>query len=180
MSANADKKPKMPIFRDRLDKLRGDMSYSEFAEKLGISRATMGFYLAGNRVPNAVDLKKIAERCEVSADYLLGMSDAAKAENHEIGYALGLSDKSISKLKRFAENKFSKIALNQILESGKIIAYITNYLFSFLEDERKECSVIPQFRSRLCRYEFSKIDRVTPPMEERYNQSTKSADSIDR
>ena len=138
MSANADKKPKMPIFRDRLDKLRGDMSYSEFAEKLGISRATMGFYLAGNRVPNAVDLKKIAERCEVSADYLLGMSDAAKAENHEIGYALGLSDKSISKLKRFAENKFSKIALNQILESGKIIAYITNYLFSFLEDERKE------------------------------------------
>lgn len=84
MSVNADKKPKMPIFRDRLDELRGDMSYSEFAEKLGISRATMGFYLAGDRVPNAVDLKRIAEKCEVPTDWLLGLSDYSNAEKRNL------------------------------------------------------------------------------------------------
>ena len=86
----------MPIFRDRLDKLRGNMSYSEFAGKLGISRATVGFYLAGDRVPNAVDLKKIAERCEVSADWLLGLSDYEDADKRKLtAEDLGLPQKFV-------------------------------------------------------------------------------------
>ena len=99
MGTNADKKPRMPIFRERLDKLRGEMSYAEFAENLGISRATMGFYLAGDRVPNAVDLKKIAERCEVPADWLLGLSDYSNANKRNLTVEdLGLPQKFVLNL----------------------------------------------------------------------------------
>lgn len=136
MKTNADKKPRLPIFRERLDRLRGDLSYAEFAKKLGISRATMGFYLAGERVPNAIDLKRIAEQCHVSTDYLLGMTDAASAENNGISAALGLSDKAIDVLRQASKNVFRKTAYNKIIENEKILRYITNYLLAFLEEER--------------------------------------------
>ena len=51
MPTDAARKYELPIFRERLDELRGQISYADFAEFLGISRATVGFYLAGKRVP---------------------------------------------------------------------------------------------------------------------------------
>lgn len=45
------------------------------AEKTGIKRQSLGNYKDGNSVPDANALKKLAEALEVSADYLLGLSD---------------------------------------------------------------------------------------------------------
>ncbi len=134
---NADKKPRMPILRERLNELRGELSYAEFAEKLDISRATVGFYLAGERVPDALTLKKIAEKCKVSVDYLLGLSDAANLDNMVIGSELGLSDKAIDGLRKSTDNPFRKVIINELLEDDKMLSYISQYLFSFLEEERK-------------------------------------------
>lgn len=63
------------IFRDRFDNLRGDRSNTEFAKFLGLSRQTVGFYLNGDRMPDAYNLVKIAEKCGVSTDYLLGIAE---------------------------------------------------------------------------------------------------------
>ena len=52
-----------------------DMSQAQFAEFLGISRQTVGFYESGERTPNADFLRVICERCHVSADWLLGLSE---------------------------------------------------------------------------------------------------------
>ncbi len=134
---NADKKPRMPILRERLNELRGELSYAEFAEKLDISRATVGFYLAGERVPDALTLKKIAEKCKVSVDYLLGLSDAANLDNMAIGSELGLSDKAIDGLRKSTDNPFRKVIINELLEDDEMLSYISRYLFSFLEEERK-------------------------------------------
>ncbi len=131
------KKPRMPILRERLNELRGELSYAEFAEKLDISRATVGFYLAGERVPDALTLKKIAEKCKVSVDYLLGLSDAANLDNMVIGSELGLSDKAIDGLRKSINNPFRKIIINELLEDDKMLSYISRYLFSFLEEERE-------------------------------------------
>lgn len=67
---------KFPTFAKRFYQLRGDMSQDEFSKYLGISRPTVGFYENGVRVPDAMILLKIAERCNVSADWLLGLSDS--------------------------------------------------------------------------------------------------------
>lgn len=66
---------RLPIFTERFRQLQGEMSNTEFADSLGISRQTVGFYCNGDRVPDAVTLVKIAEKCKVSADWLLGVSN---------------------------------------------------------------------------------------------------------
>ena len=92
-------KKKMPIFAARFGELRGDRTQAEFAEFLGISRPTVGFYENGERIPDAVVLRQIAEKCGVTADYLLGLSDNKSLEYENIGNITGLSDKAIETLK---------------------------------------------------------------------------------
>ena len=65
---------RIPILQERLRTLQGDLSNVDFAEKLGLSRQAIGFYLNGKRVPDARIILQICERCEVSADYLLGQT----------------------------------------------------------------------------------------------------------
>ena len=67
--------PRFPVFSERLRELQGDRSSVEFAAFLGMSRQTIGFYLNGDRIPDILALRQIAERCSVPADWLLGLSD---------------------------------------------------------------------------------------------------------
>lgn len=69
-------KQRFPIFAKRFNELRGDMSQDEFSKYLGISRPTVGFYENGARIPDALVLRQIAEKCNVSVDWLLGLSDS--------------------------------------------------------------------------------------------------------
>lgn len=71
---------RFPAFRRAFLELMGDMTLQEFADKLGMSRATVGFYSAGQRIPDALGVKTIAEKCQVSADWLLGLSNAKSAD----------------------------------------------------------------------------------------------------
>lgn len=66
---------RLPEFQERFKELRGEMTQGQFAEKLGISRPTVGLYESGARIPDAEVLRDIAEKCNVSADYLLGLTD---------------------------------------------------------------------------------------------------------
>lgn len=71
-------KQRLPIFAKRFNELRRDMSQDEFSKHLGISRPTVGFYENGARIPDALVLRQIAERCNVSTDWLLGLSNSPK------------------------------------------------------------------------------------------------------
>lgn len=66
---------RFPIFADRLATLRGKMTQAEFADFLEISRATLGFYENGTRIPDILALRKISQKCNVSSDWLLGITD---------------------------------------------------------------------------------------------------------
>ena len=58
---------RFPEFQAAFVELMGDMTIKEFADKLGMSRATVGFYTAGQRIPDALGVRAIAEKCGVSA-----------------------------------------------------------------------------------------------------------------
>lgn len=75
---------RFPIFSQRFNKLRGEITQACFADFLDISRPTIGFYENGERLPDALTLRKIAERCGVAADWLLGLSDYQKQGIPEI------------------------------------------------------------------------------------------------
>ena len=65
---------RLPIMKTRLKELQGDMSATDFAKKIGLSRQTVGFYLNGDRIPDSETLIQICQSCNVSADWLLGLS----------------------------------------------------------------------------------------------------------
>jgi transcriptional regulator with XRE-family HTH domain len=64
------------IFRERFIRLREEhqMSQAQFAVFLGIPSGSVGGYENGTKFPNGKTLFTIATKCNVSADYLLGIS----------------------------------------------------------------------------------------------------------
>ena len=97
---------RLPIFTERFRKLQGERSNTEFANYLGISRQTVGFYCNGDRLPDIVTLKMIAEKCDVSADWLLGSTDISNSDikKRDICQKLGLSPDTVDALRRFANS----------------------------------------------------------------------------
>lgn len=87
-------------FVKRFDELREGRSNTEFAKYLGLSRQTVGFYLNGQRLPDMANLKAIAKKCGVSADYLLGLSKVPTRDVTEAAVCeyTGLSLNAIRKI----------------------------------------------------------------------------------
>lgn len=122
-------------FAQRFSSLRSGKTQSEFAELLDISRPTVGFYESGERIPDAITLGRIARICNVSADWLLGLSDVKSVEqNIQVAAAtLGISGKAAENLARIStetedDNIFISLkksaardALNRILESEDVL-----------------------------------------------------------
>jgi hypothetical protein len=65
----------MKNFCCKLKRLRGCVTLLEFSSKLGINLKTYQHYEAGTRKPNIKAILQIAVACNVSSDYLLGLSD---------------------------------------------------------------------------------------------------------
>ena len=91
---------KFPEFQRRFSELRGDRTQSDFADFLELSRPTVGLYESGKRVPDALTLKRIAEKCNVSADYLLGetMIESRDLDTRRICELTGLSAATVNAL----------------------------------------------------------------------------------
>jgi len=98
MEQTEKREARFPIFQNRLRELQGKMSNTAFADFLGMSRQTVGFYLNGNRVPDILGLEQIARKCNVSADWLLGLTDtkAIDGELKQVCQYTGLSEDSIT------------------------------------------------------------------------------------
>ena len=93
-------------FTDRFRELQGDRSNTEFAQFLGISRQTVGFYCNGDRIPDALGVRDIAEKCGVSSDWLLGLSDvrSADGEIRQMCKYTGLNQEAIENLRKISSN----------------------------------------------------------------------------
>ena len=61
------------IFRQL--RIASGLTQNEMAEKIGISRSTIGMYETGAREPDFETLEKIADFFNVDTDYLLGRSN---------------------------------------------------------------------------------------------------------
>lgn len=112
MKQSEKREPRLKVFRDRFELLRQerDLSNTDFAKFLDMSRQTVGFYLNGERVPDALMLIKIAEKCNVSADWLLGLTEIRNPDTN-IAFALqclGLSDSSAKTLLAIKKDSESK------------------------------------------------------------------------
>lgn len=142
---------KLPVFAERFRELRGDMTQDKFADFVGISRPTVGFYENGDRLPDALVLKKIAEKCHVSSDWLIGLSDVKNTDMniHSVSEITGLSELSIELLSIAKRDKdcclkndinpgyFDSDIINLIIEN-------LNYFGVLVTKLRNICNLRPQ------------------------------------
>ena len=90
------------VFGKRLKELRKANGYTieQFAEAVGISKSTVGYYENNNRMPDIEILSRIADVLNVSADYLIGKTNttATKGKTKTVCDFTGLSDTAVEYL----------------------------------------------------------------------------------
>ncbi|MDD3831501.1 MAG: helix-turn-helix domain-containing protein [Clostridia bacterium] len=104
------------IFAIRLSELMKEYkkTQQDIAELVGTSRQAVAQYTDGSTQPTIERLYKIANYFQVSADYLLGISDikSIDLQDKEISRILGLSEEAIEKLKTIQLKIEKAIKLN--------------------------------------------------------------------
>lgn len=131
-----DLSERFPAFRKAFMELMGDMTLQEFADKLGMSRATVGFYAAGQRIPDALGVKAIVEKCNVSADWLLGLSNvqSTNGEVKQVCKYTGLSESTIRLLRSLHNQEQITTIIDKII-SHNLFREIADYILE-LEEAR--------------------------------------------
>lgn len=90
---------RFPAFHKSFRDLQGDRTIKDFADYLELASATVGFYSAGTRIPDALGVRAIAEKCGVSSDWLLGLSDYRQDESRCLTVdAMGFSEAATNRL----------------------------------------------------------------------------------
>lgn len=123
---------RIPVLRERLLKLQGEMSITEFADMLGLTRQTVGYYINGDRIPDSEKLLQICKRCDVSADYLLGLTSDPK-RTPSVMDELALSETSVNWLKNVKAGHIygGNYDINWLFESKSFSALIDS-IFSYI------------------------------------------------
>lgn len=107
---------------------RRDMTLEELAAKIGVNATTLGRMEKGQTQKIGSDvLAALAREFQVSADYLLGLTDIPDRKNYEIG-SLGLS---IQAVRNLYTGRVNVDVVNRLLEHPKfplLTAMIAQYL----------------------------------------------------
>lgn len=182
MKTNEAKSNNMPIFAARFAELRGERTQAEFAEFLGISRPTVGFYENGERIPDAFVLKQIAERCGVTTDYLVGLSNVKTTDRdlQTINNVTGLSEEAISVLEDLNGTLHESASSVEKLRGCKPVSFIC-LVNEILENPNFTLSMFHLGRSvelmETCTPEMAK-NNVLKEMREKYPEVVKSGAEI--
>ena len=123
------------ILRDRIKEKH--LTQEKFAEAAGISLAALKKYLNGTTPYSYEMLIKFAEILDCSYDYLLGYSNSAVREYHEISKQIRLSDDAIRRLVEYSAcydtnydaKRYIKTIDMMIQQSG-LITCIADYFLS--------------------------------------------------
>lgn len=120
-------------FRELYD-LSGCPSITQFAKQLDMNRQSVDRYYNGERCPDAPALAQICEKMNVSADWLLGLSDirTSSADTRAVCEYTGLSEEAINSIKSNGIFHMPVDALSHLIASSDFINLITSYA-SFLD-----------------------------------------------
>jgi len=108
----------MGMFADRLKKLREDRKISQrtpLARETGLSPAIISRYESGERTPTEDVIYKIARYFNVSADYLLGLTDDPTPKSGELPAFIK------EKLKRLEELEEERERLLKLVDEMRAI-----------------------------------------------------------
>lgn len=104
------------VFGKRLRELRKENGYTieQFADMVGISKSTLGYYENDKRMPDIEILARISNVLNVNADYLIGRTNttAQKGKMKTVCEFTGLSDQAAEYLSDLVENRdYAKLSV---------------------------------------------------------------------
>lgn len=104
------------VFGKRLKELRKANGYTieQFADMVGISKSTLGYYENDKRMTDIEILVRIADTLNVNADYLIGRTNttAQKGKMKTVCEFTGLSDCAVEYLSELVKNKdYAKLSI---------------------------------------------------------------------
>ena len=104
------------VFGKRLKELRKANGYTieQFADMVGISKSTLGYYENDKRMPDIEILTRIADTLNVNADYLIGRTNttAQKGKMKTVCEFTGLSDSAAEFLAQLVKDKdYAKLSI---------------------------------------------------------------------
>lgn len=136
------------IFSERLKELRrkNDYKQSYVCENIKTLKTygndniekVLSNYENDKRSPSFETLVEFARFYNVTTDYLLGISDHENEKNIPIKDLIGLSDKSIEKLRsyiQFDNHNTLTTTLNALIEDDRILSSIAHYLYCGLPEK---------------------------------------------
>lgn len=101
------------VFPKRLKKIMKDehITQSDLAKKIGVTRQSISTYLNGDRNPDIIVLKRLADVLSVSSDYLIGLSDFEINDGDMQAFCkgTGLSEKAAIILDTLLSDSISQI-----------------------------------------------------------------------
>ena len=104
------------VFGKRLKELRKANGYTieQFADMVGISKSTLGYYENDKRMPDIEILARIADTLNVNTDYLIGRTNttAQKGKMKTVCEFTGLSDNAAEYLAQLVKDKnYAKLSV---------------------------------------------------------------------
>lgn len=111
------------------------------AAKIGTSQCTLSDFINGKRDIKSDTLKKICEYYNVSADYVLGLSDIPKRNEtlQNVNRVTGLQEQAIINLQTLKADKSGYIdILNEMLSSEYLVPFLNAVSFFLHGDRTKE------------------------------------------
>ena len=131
-------------YRMRNLRLSKVMTQEAFASFLGLSRPTISFYeradMDNGRVPDAETLRNICEKCEVSAAYLLGLSDQRAVS--EVRAYTGLSEEAVEALHQLSISPSTeRLAIVDYMLTLKEFEHLLGLINTYLNKKlRRACT----------------------------------------
>lgn len=155
------------VFSERLSALMKErnVTQEELAHELGIKRQTVSLYKNGQSTPDAAQLKNIAVFFNVSADWLLGLSDQRELNGdiRKVCEYTRLNKDSILALRELCEYQSDKIVLDFLLTYRNfwegIISYISASAWENIPDDI--LGTYPPSRKEIEEYEQKRKDIKT-------------------
>lgn len=127
---------KNALFPSRLRELRKEkgVSQDQLSKELGVSKSTIGLYETGDTLPDAKTLRDLAVYFEVSADWLLGITETRNQDIsiRQICEKIGLEEQVVVKLQKIYQEgvpmQESIEGINDILSSPMLPLLAQDYI----------------------------------------------------
>lgn len=121
---------------------------NQIAKEIGVTRQSISQYCDGSTVPNADKLLKLAQYFNVSADYLLGMTDA-KTNNKDVQFISDYTGLNESVIASLADREMPNYIANMLnlLSKSFETEYLCKSIINFLNTENLEIRGSDCFKS---------------------------------